>query len=168
MPKTAIILGSSRSNGNTYKIVQHLRTLIEADLIDLNDYTMSAYDYDSKNQYDDFLPLMRKLVENYDTLIFATPVYWYTMSATMKIFFDRISDCLRIDKDTGRKLRGKKMAAICCGSEPSPTPAFFTPFKLSADYLGMDYLGDVHTWIEEETISTEVLEVLKGFVKKKL
>ena len=36
------------------------------------------------------------------TIIFVTPVYWYAMSGRMKVFFDRWTDLLKIDKDTGR------------------------------------------------------------------
>ena len=82
------------------------------ELIDLNDFDISYYDYDHKNRQDDFLPLMKKLIERYKTLVFATPVYWYTMSAVMKTFFDRISDLLTIEKDLGRQLRGKNMVLI--------------------------------------------------------
>ena len=35
----------------------------------------------------------------------------------MKKFFDRISDCIKIEKETGRKLRGMEMAVLSCGSD---------------------------------------------------
>ena len=75
-------------------------------------------------------------------------VYWYSMSGLMKAFFDRITDCLKIEKETGRKLRGKYMAAISCGSDDNEVEGFFVPFQKSADYLGMTYVGNIHTWIE--------------------
>jgi multimeric flavodoxin WrbA len=166
MQKTVIILGSARSKGNTYKIVEELRKSIDAELIDLRDYRISPYDYEHKNRDDDFLPLIRKIVKEYDLILFATPIYWYTMSARMKIFFDRISDCLQIEKETGRKLRGKKMAALCCGSIPTSIDSFFNVFKLSAGYLGMEYQGDVHTWIDEkDEIEDSLKEHLTAFAK---
>ncbi|MEP6929240.1 MAG: NAD(P)H-dependent oxidoreductase, partial [Flavobacterium sp.] len=110
--KTVIILGSSRKNGNTTKIVDQIAKESNIDVINLSDYTISYYDYESKNIDDDFLPLIRRIIEKYDTLIFATPIYWYNMSGIMKVFFDRISDLIRIEKETGRKLRGKKIAVI--------------------------------------------------------
>ncbi len=166
MTKTVILLGSSRSKGNTYKIVQQLMTRLDADLIDLNEYTISPYDYESKNRGDDFLPLIKRIADDYDRLIVATPVYWYTMSATLKIFFDRLSDCIRIEKETGRKLRGKSLGALCCGSEAMPTPAFFTPIKMSADYLGMNYIGDVHTWISDTDIEEDVKDIINDFASQ--
>lgn len=160
--KTVVVLGSSRSNGNTGKIVEIFRSTFEADLIDLSKLNISYYDYEHRNRDDDFLPTMRKIV-GYDLIIFATPIYWYSMSAVMKTFFDRISDCLRIEKETGRKLRGKKMAAICCGSEEAETEGFFMPFRETAGYLGMGYLGDLHTWVEDSKPSQEVIDRVNEF-----
>ncbi|MEZ0129961.1 flavodoxin family protein, partial [Flavobacterium sp. LBUM151] len=95
--KKVIILGSARKNGNTTKIVDEISKESGIDVIDLSDYNISHYDYESKNKEDDFLPLIRRILEEYDTIIFATPVYWYNMSGIMKVFFDRFSDLIRIE-----------------------------------------------------------------------
>lgn len=58
----------------------------------------------------DYLNLMKQILDKYETLILATPVYWYSMSGIMKVFFDRLTDLLTIEKEFGRKLRGKKTA----------------------------------------------------------
>lgn len=142
--KKVIILGSSRKNGNTTKIVDEISKESGIDVIDLSDYNISYYDYESKNIEDDFLPLIRGILEKYDTLIFATPVYWYNMSGIMKVFFDRISDLIRIEKETGRKLRGKKIGVISNSHDDEIEDSFYIPFKKSADYLGMEYLGQAH------------------------
>lgn len=141
---TVIIVGSSRSNGNTAKIVEKISRQINADVVDLRDYSISYYDYESENREDDFLPLMASIIEKYDTLVFATPVYWYTMSGIMKVFFDRISDLLRIEKELGRKLRGKKMFVISNSDDEALDYDFYLPFRLSAQYLGLQYLGEKH------------------------
>ncbi len=142
--KKVIIVGSSRSNGNTSKVVDAISNPINADVIDLRDYTISFYDYESKNSNDDFLPLIRSLIEKYDTLVFATPVYWYSMSGIMKVFFDRLSDLIRIEKETGRKLRGKKMFVVTNSHDDKLENSFYIPFQKSAEYLGMEYLGNKH------------------------
>jgi multimeric flavodoxin WrbA len=139
-----IIVGSSRSNGNTTKIVEKISHQIKADVIDLNDFEISYYDYESKNTNDDFLPLIKSVIENYDTLIFATPVYWYSMSGIMKVFFDRFSDLIRIEKELGRQLRGKKMFVISNSDEATLDYDFYLPFRLSAAYLGINYIGNEH------------------------
>ena len=142
--KKVIILGSSRKNGNTTKIVDEIAKESRIDVIDLSDYNISYYDYESKNKADDFLPLIRRILEEYDTLIFATPVYWYNMSGIMKVFFDRFSDLIRIEKETGRKLRGKKIGVISNSHDNEIEESFYIPFKKTADYVGMEYLGHAH------------------------
>lgn len=156
-----IILGSSRKNGDTRKTVDEIIKLSNWDLIDLNDYNIGYYDYEHKNLNDDYLPLMRKIITNYDVLIFATPVYWYSMSGIMKVFFDRITDLLDNEKDLGRKLRGKSMAALSCSTGDNLGEMFWLPFKESANYLGMDYLSSLHT-----IAGNDETENLKNFVRK--
>lgn len=164
--KTVILQGSSRSFGNTNKIVQLIRKSWKADLIDLNQKNITAFDYKHRNRTDDFLPLIRKIVRDYDLILFATPVYWYAMSGIMKTFFDRITDLLTLEKETGRKLRGKSMGIICCGSEAVETEGFFIPFEQSATYLGMNYVGHVHTWIEADSLSVAAKLQVEDFIKK--
>lgn len=158
-----IIQGSSKSDGNTNQVVQLLMKELDFDLVDLNQKNIAPFDYAFKNQNDDFPSLIRDIVNNYQLIVFATPVYWYSMSGTMKIFFDRISDCLKIDKETGRKLRGKSMAALSCGSDAIEIEGFFVPFRSSAKYLGMNYLGDVHTWVDDNTIEEDVKNRIQQF-----
>ncbi len=144
MKKSVIIIGSSRKNGNTARIVSEIADKFNIDVVNLSDYQFSYYDYESKNRDDDFFELVQGIIEKYDTLIFATPVYWYSMSGIMKVFFDRFSDLIRIEKETGRKLRGKNMAVISNSHDSELEYNFYIPFKKSADYLGMNYLGEKH------------------------
>jgi multimeric flavodoxin WrbA len=147
--RALIILGSSRNNGDTAKVVDSLIERTKWDLINLNDYEISYYDYEHKNRDDDFIPLMDKLTKNYDTFIIATPVYWYSMSAVMKAFFDRLSDLLSIEKELGRKLRGKNMSALSSSVGGNLGDAFWLPFIESANYLGMNFLGGFHNVTSE-------------------
>lgn len=158
MNKSVIIVGSSRKKGNTTKIVDAIAKQYNVEVVNLSDYEFSYYDYESKNINDDFFSLIKEIIEKYDTLIFATPVYWYTMSGIMKVFFDRFSDLLRIEKETGRKLRGKNMAVLSNSHDSEIEDTFYLPFTKSADYLGMNYLGNVHFNAdkEEETSIKEI------------
>lgn len=142
--RKVIIIGSSRSHGNTTRIVGEIANHFNIDVVNLNNYKFSYYDYESKNREDDFLPLIKSIIEKYDTLIFATPIYWYSMSGIMKVFFDRFSDLIRIEKETGRKLRGKKFAVISNSHDSGIDYDFYIPFRKSAEYLGMEYLGNNH------------------------
>ncbi len=142
--KKVIIVGSSRKIGNTSKIIDAIADQYDIDVIDLNNYTFSYYDYESRNRSDDFLPLIKSIIEKYETFIFATPVYWYSMSGIMKVFFDRFSDLLRIEKETGRQLRGKSVAVISNSHDDEMEEVFYIPFQKTAEYLGMNYLGNKH------------------------
>ena len=163
-----LVLGSSRSDGNTAKMVGLLQEHIEFDVVDLRLLNIGHYDYAHNNADDDFHPLMRRITSDYDQIIFATPIYWYAMSGIMKVLFDRITDLLKTEKDTGRKLRGKQMALLICGSDEEGTPDFEMPFRESAGYLGMEYLGSVHTWLEGEDVEEEVLRRIEDFAKSLL
>lgn len=167
MTKTVIIQGSSRSTGNTHKIINYINSTNQYDVIDLYTKNISHFDYEFNNQQDDFLPLIKDVLEKYDTIIFATPVYWYSMSGVLKVFFDRLSDLLHLEKNLGRSLRGKNMAMISCGSGPGLKEEFSMPFIESANYLGMNYLGNVHTWLDGETkISEDVKADISNFINK--
>lgn len=165
MKKGIIIFGSSNSNGETWKIVSYVSEKTHYPIIDLKTQNISEFDYEFKNMEDDFHPLIREIVNNYEIIVFATPVYWYSMSGIMKTFFDRISDCLKIQKETGRKLRGMEMAIISCGSDKTLKNGFHMPFIETAKYLGMNYTSDVHCWIENETIPISVKNELNTFIK---
>ena len=67
------------------------------------------------------------------------------MSGIMKVFFDRMTDLLTIEKTTGRLLRGKNMAVVSSSYGGNLGAQFWLPFKASADYLGMNYLRNIHT-----------------------
>lgn len=108
-------------------------------LVDLNTFKISSYDYTHSNRGDDYLPLIRRVV-NYNPIILATPTYWYTMSAQMKTFIDRLSDLLGIGKEIGRELRGKSLYVITTYDTSRPE-GFEYPFKETCAYMGLNYLG---------------------------
>ncbi len=163
MKKTVIIQGSSNSLGNTHKIISYLNKDNVFDVIDLKTKNIGAFEYDFSNADDNFLPLMEEIIAKYDTIIFATPVYWYAMSGTLKHFFDRMSDLLHHKKDLGRQLRGKKMAMISNSGEDDLKNGFTMPFIESAKYLGMQYLGDTHTWFSGDEIAEEAKVRIDAF-----
>lgn len=150
MNKTIIIQASSKSTGNTNKVINYLNDDNSFDFIDLKTKEIGVFEYDFTNAHDDFIPLMEEVVSKYDTLVFATPVYWYSMSATLKTFFDRLSDLLHYKKDLGRQLRGKNMAIISNSGANDLRNGFEMPFIESAKYLGMNYIGSTHAWFTED------------------
>ena len=159
--KKVIILGSARQHGETKKVIDTLLDISDWDLIDLTDFKISHFDYEHQNRGDDFIGLMKRITDNYEVMIFATPVYWYAMSGIMKVFFDRLTDLLRIEKTLGRKLRNKHMAVVSCSNGDNLEDDFWLPFKKSAAYLGMNYIANLHTFQDDQEI-----EMLSNFVRK--
>ena len=75
-----IIQASARSNGDTNRVVSFLNEQANFPYIDLLTKNIQIFSYENDHKEDDFLPIIKDFVENYDTLILATPVYWYSMS----------------------------------------------------------------------------------------
>lgn len=160
MNTKVIIQGSSKSFGNTHKVVNYLNKNKDFDLIDLATKRIEHFDYEFKNEDDDFIPLIKEIVDKYDTIIFATPVYWYTMSGILKVFFDRLTDLLTVHKPLGDKFKGKKMAMISNSGSDDILQSFSMPFIGTANYLNMKYLGDTHAWFTND--KTEISKTAKN------
>jgi multimeric flavodoxin WrbA len=139
--KTLVILGSNRKNSLTESITRKALLQTEFDMIDLLDHKIAHYNYDGHYPADDEFEAIISKALPYDTIIFATPVYWYSMSGVMKVFFDRLTDLITIKKDLGRGLRGKSASMIAVGADPAIPDGFEVPFKHTAAYLGIQYKG---------------------------
>ncbi|WP_159653080.1 flavodoxin family protein [Vibrio atypicus] len=148
--KVAVVLGTSKSDGNTRKLVNEFVRCSEAVLFDLSERDISFYDYEHHNRFDDFLPLIAELSE-FDHIVFASPVYWYSMSAQLKVFFDRLSDLLTIEKDLGRELKGKSISVLSTGYNIELPDCFIEPFSMTAKYMEMEFNGWTYAAIQAET-----------------
>jgi multimeric flavodoxin WrbA len=115
------------------------------EVVDLGTRNISPYDYQHRNRGDDFEPLMMRALDH-DTIIFASPVYWYSVSPQLKVFLDRISDLLDLDDllDHGRRLRGKAGYVVCTSIYDKVPKPFVGCFAESFDYLGMRFGGIAH------------------------
>lgn len=139
--KPLVILGSNRKNSLTESITRKALGTTDFDMIDLLDHTIVHYNYDGHYPAaDEFDAIINRIVA-YDNIVFATPVYWYSMSGVMKVFFDRLTDLITIKKDLGRGLKGKSASMIAVGVDPTIPDGFEVPFKHTAAYLGIQYQG---------------------------
>jgi NAD(P)H-dependent FMN reductase len=132
-----VISGSAHVQGNTKQAVE----LLCSDLptLFLCEQKIAHYSYTSSHEGDDFLPTMRRILAH-DPLIFATPVYWYSMSGHMKVFWDRVTDLYVHHKDLGQQLKGKTAMIIVSSSSPMPQ-GFAMPLEKTFAYLKMGYVG---------------------------
>lgn len=96
----AVIYGGTREQGNTETLTKHAIQGIEVEEIYLKNHNIlpiidMRHDAQGfQNRTDDYNAIMERILDH-DTLIFATPIYWYSMSGTMKNFIDRWSHSMR-------------------------------------------------------------------------
>ena len=164
--KSVIIQGSSRSQGDTFAFLKELNPSNTTTHIDLKNYSIAHFDYEAAYKQDDYLALTEKLITSYDVFILATPVYWYSMSGIMKVFLDRFTDLLTINKPLGHQLRGKYLSVISISNSDDVDDSFYRPFELTAAYLGMTYLGHMHAYGDSSNINIDTQQRLYKFRKQ--
>ncbi len=167
--KAALVIGTSRGDGNTWEMLQAANKNLALPVFDLASLRISYFDYNSQNLIDDFIPTIEKLVE-VDTIGLVSPVYWYSVSAQMKTFIDRFSDLLGPRKDLGRQLRGKRVFLMATGySEQKYSECMSQMVQLTVDYLGMKYLGFHYTHVPEDlVIADDTLREARVFLESKV
>ena len=156
MLSTIALFSSSRRNGNTGQLMDRIARELDIDVVDLANTRMSAYDYEHRNRSDDFEPLMRRVLE-FDQIIFASPVYWYSVSPPMKVFLDRISDFLELPDlvSEGRRLRSKQAYVVCTSIYEDVPKSFLGAFIDTFEYLGMHFGGVAHVNCRDGYVSAK-------------
>lgn len=93
---------------------------------------------------DDMNMMYQKILEA-DAMLFATPIYFYTMSAQTKMFIDRF---YAFGGDGGYKNRGKKIGVVASygGSDAFSSGAVnaFRTFEDAFKYMKCDVVGFAH------------------------
>jgi multimeric flavodoxin WrbA len=143
MSRPLVILGSARSDGDTRRAIDLAFAPGRIELVILPQHPVGAYDYAHANADDGFAAIAETM-RAAPAIVFATPVYWYAMSAPLKIFFDRLTDLTENLKPTGKALRGKPVWLVAVGTDPELPEGFEVPFRRTAEYFGMVYRGAVY------------------------
>ena len=142
--KILAIAGSNRHNSNTEALLRRvLERLDNASVLNLLDHTIEQYTYDKISFSDDF-PMIAKAMSDADVIIFASPVYWYSMSGPMKTFFDRLTNLTDIYKPLGKSLAGKSSFVVATGASPDMPDCFVQPFEKTAGYFKMHWGGALY------------------------
>lgn len=139
-----VLIGSARKGGDTYRLVNTLFAADTTVVCDLSDHKIHPYDYTGRYPADDVFGQLTDQLLTHQVLVWATPVYWYAMSGTMKIVFDRFTDLVTTHRHLGRRLAGKRMFLAAVGAEPCLPEGFDVPFKRTAEYLDMHYGGAIY------------------------
>jgi multimeric flavodoxin WrbA len=140
-----VLFASARRDGNTGNLTDRIAGRLGIEVVDLARVRMAPYDYEHGNRGDEFEPLMLRALE-FEHLVFASPVYWYSMSSPMKVFLDRVTDFLDLPDllDHGRRLRGKTGHVVCTSIYPDPPQPFVGAFADTFEYLGMRVGATAH------------------------
>lgn len=174
MRPALVIGGSARRGGDTDVIVAALRGRMQASVaVALIDLSIDPFAYGMDDAGDDFLPLVDAMLAT-DDIIFASPVYWYAMSARMKALFDRFTQLLHDDglRDRARGLAGRRGWLVTTGTDPELPPGFDKPFARTCRYMGMHWCGHVYArarggeWVERSAPAldamVERMRVMRG------
>jgi multimeric flavodoxin WrbA len=90
---------------------------------------------------DDARDVLSKMIAA-DCIVMATPLYFFSASAQLKIIFDRMFSLYKWNNKTGTMktpLKGKKFVLLASAFENTGLKALEKPFSLTADYTGMPF-----------------------------
>ena len=166
-PKPIILLASARKDSDTKKFLDKVFKNTDHKIIDLLDFSILHYDYNHQySEEDEFFKIIEEEVLPHQSIVFATPVYWYSMSGLMKIFFDRLTDLVTIKKQLGRQLEGKSTFLLAVGTDDEMPAGFETPFKLTSEYLNMSYQGNIYYSTKKANKQELVQDSIDNFISK--
>ncbi|MBM7602740.1 multimeric flavodoxin WrbA [Metabacillus crassostreae] len=147
-----VLHGSTRRNGNTETLTNQAVLGVKVEHIYLRDYEIKPIE-DMRHEQsgfghvnDSYNSIIERIM-SHNILIFATPIYWYSMTGKMKNFVDRWSQTIR-DKNIQnfkRQMERKKAFVIAVGGdEPSIKGLpLIQQFKYIFDFIGIDFSGYV-------------------------
>jgi len=149
--KVLALIGSPRRWGNTDLLVEQILEGSRSrgyatEKLYLYDYTISLCTDCrgcKKGDYvccvtDEMQQIYPKMV-GADVIVFGTPVYWYGPTAKMKLLIDRMHPFVE-----NKGLRGKRAIVVAPSAEGSVAcDPLLEMFRLSFEYLGMDFAGEV-------------------------
>jgi len=170
--KVLIVLGSPRKKGNSATLAAELEKGViakgnEAEMIYLHNLGIEACkgcDYCKKGDngcvIDDQMQKLYPKIIDADSIVFATPVYWFSMSAQLKLFMDR---CYALFKDGTKVFKDKKVAVVMTYADEdvfgSGGVNVLRTFQDSFRFLKTEFVGTVHgsAWKAGEISENEKL-----------
>jgi len=167
---------SPRKKGNTMTIVEavlegakskdaHTR-LVNLNNLDINGCLgceACKKDLGKCIQKDDLTPLLQEITD-YDAIVLGTPVYWYHVSAQLKILIDRLYCFFGWDPETKQGTEsafpsGKKLVVVTSRGDAEDTeifPEFYDYMNkwlnlvlMSLQPLSTEYIHHYGSWVEE-------------------
>ncbi|MEK4244883.1 flavodoxin family protein [Psychrobacillus sp. FSL K6-2684] len=146
--KIKILVGSSRKGGNSELLADFVVQDIEHEKVYIKDlYIRPIEDLrHTRNGFqavnDDYDRLVEAIMKS-DVLIFATPIYWYSMSSLMKNMIDRFSQAIRDERYPNLREHLKTIRAIVVvvgGDDPRIKGLpLIQQFQYTFDFLNMPF-----------------------------
>ncbi|MEK4628587.1 flavodoxin family protein [Solibacillus sp. FSL R7-0682] len=146
--KITVFIGSSRKDGNSELLANLVVQGIEHEKVYLKDLHILPIEdlRHTKNGFqvfnDDYDQLI-EMLEKSDVVIFATPIYWYSMSGLMKNMIDRFSQAIRDERYPTFKEHLKTIQTIVVavgGDEPRIKGLpLIQQFQYTFDFLNMPF-----------------------------
>ena len=164
-----ILFGAPNETGTTKQaldLVFHSHSLPET--VYLAQHPVAHFHH--KSQYPDsdaFLSLVEKVLHA-DTVIFATPVYWNSISSLLKVFIDRMADLLISHPEKTKQLEGKTCFLVSAYSTATPLGYAGVEFPIHQMclYFNMKYGGAFFHYTgtdngEQKQRSAQQLEIIR-------
>lgn len=155
--KILIISGSPKREGNTESLIEEFakgaRTknaeieIVHAAFLKYkSNGCTSCRACQSSDKYecvinDEARPVLKRMAD-VDVIAMATPLYFFSASAQLKLIFDRMFSLYKWDNESGTMktpLKGKLFVLIGSAFEDVGLDALEAPFKITADYTGMPF-----------------------------
>lgn len=148
------ILGSARHDGNTEHLARHAARSLPATAtqswVHLLDHSLPLFEdirHHETRKYSVTSESERTLLEatlSATDIVIASPVYWYSISASTKLYLDHWSAWMRLEGvDFRARMASKTLWAISALSDEdwSGAQPLIDTLRLSADYMKMNWGG---------------------------
>ena len=151
--KITVITGSPRRNGNTFAMVYAFIKAAEAKGHEVVRFDaammhiggchacMTCFKTGKACSFDDDFNIIAPHILDADAIVYAMPLYWYSIPAQIKGVIDRVFSFYVAEKP----IQGKKMGLICCCEEDDVTmlDGIRIPMERTAALLKWDIVGEV-------------------------
>lgn len=151
--KITVITGSPRKDGNTFAMVDAFTKAAEAKGHEVVRFDaammkiggchacMTCFKTGRVCSFDDDFNVIAPHILDTDAVVYAMPVYWYSIPAQIKGVIDRVFSFCVAEKD----IAGKKCGIITCCEENDPTvmDGVTMPLHRTFDLLKWNLVGEV-------------------------
>jgi multimeric flavodoxin WrbA len=148
------ILGSARTGGNTEHLARRAAESLPENTgqtwLSLIEHQLPLFEdirHDETRKYEIASDCERTLLKATlaaTDIVIASPLYWYSVSASVKLYLDHWSGWMRLaDVEFKKRMAGKTLWAISAFSDEDPIGAqpLIDTLRMSAEYMQMKWGG---------------------------